>query len=98
MSSGNAYYCFCPEAKTDLDTYKEECNYSVGIGYNKHCRNLSKEEIEKNLQEGKRFVIRQKMPENKIITYHDAVYGDISINSNELDDQVLIKQDRLSNV
>ena len=98
IEQGDAYYCFCPEAKTDLDTYKEECNYSVGIGYNKHCRNLSKEEIEKNLQEGKRFVIRQKMPENKIITYHDAVYGEISINSNELDDQVLIKQDRLSNV
>ena len=98
IEQGDAYYCFCPEAKTDLDTYKEECNYSVGIGYNKHCRNLSKEEIEKNLQKGKRFVIRQKMPENKIITYHDAVYGDISINSNELDDQVLIKQDRLSNV
>ena len=98
IEQGDAYYCFCPEAKTDLDTYKEECNYSVGIGYNKHCRNLSKKEIEKNLQEGKRFVIRQKMPENKIITYHDAVYGDISINSNELDDQVLIKQDRFSNI
>ena len=93
IEQGDAYYCFCPEAKTDLDTYKEECNYATGLGYNGHCRNLSKDEIEKNLQDGKPFVIRQKMPDNQIITYHDEVYGDITFNSNDLDDQVLIKQD-----
>jgi glutamyl-tRNA synthetase len=93
IEQGDAYYCFCPEAKTDLDTFKEECNYKIGLGYNGHCRNLSKDEIEKSLQEGKPFVIRQKMPENKIITYYDEVYGDITFNSNDLDDQVLIKQD-----
>lgn len=96
IDQGDAYYCFCPEAKTDLDTYKEECNYTVGLGYNKHCRNLSNEEIEMNLKSGKSFVIRQKMPENKMITYYDEVYGNISINSNDLDDQILIKQDRFS--
>ena len=93
IEQGDAYYCFCPEAKTDLDTYKEECNYATGLGYNGHCRSLSKEEIEKNLKEGKPYVIRQKMPLNKIITYHDEVYGDIVFNSQDLDDQVLIKQD-----
>ena len=90
---GKAYYCFCPEAKTDLDTYKEECNYKVGIGYNGHCRELSKEEIEKNLKEGKPYVIRQKMPKDEIVEYTDEVYGNISFSTNELDDQVLIKSD-----
>jgi glutamyl-tRNA synthetase len=93
VEQGDAYYCFCPEAKTDLDTYKEECNYTTGLGYNGHCRNLSKDEIEKNLQDGKSFVIRQKMPDNQIINYYDEVYGNITFNSNDLDDQVLIKQD-----
>lgn len=93
IEQGNAYYCFCPEAKTDLDTYKDECNYKTGIGYNKHCRNLSKDEIDKNLKEGKPFVIRQKMPENEIVSYYDEVYGNITFNTNDLDDQVLIKQD-----
>jgi glutamyl-tRNA synthetase len=92
IEQGDAYYCFCPECKTDLDTYKKECNYNVGSGYNGHCRNLSKDEIEKNLKENKPFVIRQKIPKNKIISFHDEVYGDIKFNSNDLDDQVLIKQ------
>jgi glutamyl/glutaminyl-tRNA synthetase len=70
----------------------------LDYGYNKHCRNLSKEEIEMNLKSGKPFVIRQKMPENKEIVYNDLVYGKITINSNDLDDQVLIKQDRLSDL
>lgn len=51
-----------------------------------------------NLKLGKPFVIRQKMPENKEIVYNDLVYGKIIINSNDLDDQVLIKQDRLSDL
>lgn len=93
VKQGDAYYCFCPEAKTDLDTYKDECNYSTGVGYNGHCRKLTLEEIEKNLNENKPYVIRQKIPVNKIITYNDQIYGDISFNSSDLDDQVLIKQD-----
>lgn len=92
IEQGDAYYCFCTECKTDLDTYKKECNYNVGSGYNGHCRNLSKNEIEKNLKENKPYVIRQKIPKNKIISFHDEVYGDIKFNSNDLDDQVLIKQ------
>ena len=93
IDKDKAYYCFCPEAKTDLDTYKEECNYSTGIGYNGHCRNLSREEIEKNLKKNKPYVIRQKIPKDNIITYNDKIYGNITFNSNDLDDQVLIKQD-----
>lgn len=93
IETDNAYYCFCQEAKTDLDTYKEECNYSTGLGYNGHCRSLSKEEIEGNLKAGKPFVIRQKMPNNIVVTYKDEVYGEISFNTEDLDDQVLIKQD-----
>lgn len=93
IEQGDAYYCFCPEAKTDLDTFKEDCNYTVGLGYNGHCRNLSEKEIKENLNQNKPYVIRQKMPKNKIITYYDEIYGNITFNSNDLDDQVLIKQD-----
>lgn len=94
VEQGDAYYCFCPEAKNDLDTFKEECNYSTGLGYNGHCRNLSKEEIDKNLQEGKPFVIRQKIPrDSSYVQYEDIVFGTVRIETNILDDQVLIKQD-----
>ena len=61
--------------------------------YDKHCLSLSKEEIEKNLQEGKPFVIRQNNPTEGTTTFHDELYGDITVNNSELDDMILIKSD-----
>ena len=79
----------------DVNDVYEKHNNDYDVEYCEENRNKL---IEMNLKSGKSFVIRQKMPENKMITYYDEVYGNISINSNDLDDQVLIKQDRLSNV
>lgn len=90
---GKAYYCFCPEAKTDLDTYKEETNYTTGIGYNRHCRNLTKEEITENLKNNIPYCIRQKIEDDILVEYEDTVYGKLTFNSSTLDDQVLLKQD-----
>ncbi len=85
IESGHAYYCFC-----DPDDKEEQ-----GFGYNRHCRNLSKEEIEKNLNEGKPYVIRQKVPLTGTTTFTDEVYGTISVENESLDDQVLLKRDGL---
>lgn len=85
---GYAYYCFC--TKERLEALHEED--AVG-GYDRHCRNLSKEEVEANLKAGLPFVIRQKMPLEGITTYHDEVFGDISMNNEELQDQILMKAD-----
>lgn len=87
---GHAYYCFCDQ--------EEEHNSEDGeqtFGYNRHCRNLSKEVIEKNLSENKPYVIRQKIPLTGTTTFHDEVYGDITVENNSLDDQVLLKRDGL---
>lgn len=99
IKQGDAYYCFCPDCHSDLERYKPEINYGHKedndnfFGYNGHCRNLSKEEIEENLKNNKPYVIRQKLPLNKDIEYNDKIYGKIKINTSVLDDQVLIKQD-----
>ncbi len=85
---GYAYYCFC--TKERLDALHEED--AVG-GYDRHCRNLSKEEVEANLKAGLPFVIRQKMPLTGVTSYHDEVFGDISMNNEELQDQILMKAD-----
>jgi len=85
---GYAYYCFC--TKERLEQLHEED--AVG-GYDRHCRNLSKEEIEANLKAGLPFVIRQKMPLDGVTSYHDEVFGDISMNNEELQDQILMKAD-----
>ena len=85
---GFAYYCFC--TKERLEALHEED--AVG-GYDRHCRNLSKEEVEANLKAEIPFVIRQKMPLEGVTTYHDEVFGDISMNNEELQDQILMKAD-----
>ena len=88
VEMGHAYYCFC--TKERLEKLHEED--SLG-GYDRHCRNLSKEEVEANLAAGIPFVIRQKMPLEGVTSYHDEVFGDISMNNEELQDQILMKAD-----
>ena len=85
---GAAYYCFC--TKERLEKLHEE---DATGGYDRHCRNLSKEEIEQNLKDGIPYVIRQKMPLEGVTSYTDSVFGEISMNNSELQDQILIKAD-----
>jgi len=61
--------------------------------YDKHCMNLSKEEVESKIAAGEEYVIRLKVPKNEDIIFTDIVKGTITINSSEVDDQVLIKSD-----
>ena len=61
--------------------------------YDKHCLHLSQEEIEKNLAEGKPYVIRQNNPTEGTTTFHDELYGDVTVDNKELDDMILIKSD-----
>ena len=89
VEKGKAYRCFC--TKERLEALKE--NAPEGTGYDRHCRDLSAEEIQKNLDAGMPYVIRQKMPLTGSTSYHDLVYGDITFPNEDLDDQVLIKTD-----
>ena len=92
VEKGKAYYCFC--TKERLDSLKANNEHGDAFArYDRHCLHLSKEEIEKNLAEGKPFVIRQLMPTEGTTTFEDAVYGSISVDNSELDDQILIKSD-----
>ena len=85
---GAAYYCFC--TKERLEALHEED--AVG-GYDRHCRDLSPEQVEKNLKAGLPFVIRQKMPLTGRTEYVDAVFGEIGCDNDEMQDQILIKAD-----
>ena len=87
VEKGFAYRCFCNN-ETDCPT--EEKKFS---GYNRRCRNCSPEEVEKNLAEGKPYVIRQKMPLTGETTFFDILHGNITIANSELEDQILLKSD-----
>ena len=92
IEKGEAYYCFCDKER--LASLKTEVVEGKEISiYDKHCLHLSKEEVEANLAAGKPFVIRQNNPTEGSTTFHDELYGDITVENAELDDMILIKPD-----
>lgn len=92
VEKGEAYYCFCDKER--LESLKTEIVEGKEIMmYDKHCLSLAKEEVEANLAAGKPFVIRQNIPKEGTTTFHDELYGDITVDNAELDDMILIKSD-----
>nr|WP_318683239.1 glutamate--tRNA ligase [uncultured Acetatifactor sp.] len=92
IERGEAYYCFCGRER--LAALKTEVVDGKEIMiYDKHCLSLSKEEIDENLAQGKPYVIRQNIPNEGSTTFHDELYGDITVENDQLDDMILIKSD-----
>lgn len=85
---GGAYYCFC--SKERLDSLADENGVRK---YDKHCLHLSKEEVQKKLAAGEPYVIRQNIPPEGQSSYEDMVYGRISVDFEDLEDQILLKSD-----
>ena len=93
IEQGDAYYCFCDKERLEsLKTSVSEDGTQI-VNYDKHCLHLSKEEIEANLAAGKPCVVRINMPTEGTTTFHDEIYGDITVPNEELDDMILIKSD-----
>ena len=88
IERGGAYYCFC--TKEHLESLRDENGQRK---YDKHCMHLSKEEIQRNLDAGVPYVIRQNIPAEGSGTYTDMVFGEITVDYRELEDNVLIKSD-----
>lgn len=94
IEEGKAYRCFCtPERLDKMREEQQKNKMQQGAGYDRHCRDLSADEEARLLEEGTSFVVRLKIPDNKTITFSDMVRGDISYESEVLDDIVLLKSD-----
>lgn len=93
VEQGDAYYCFCDKERLDsLRTSVSEDGTDI-VKYDKHCLQLSKEEVEANLAEGKPWVIRLNVPTEGTTSFEDEIYGTITVPNEELDDMILIKSD-----
>ena len=88
VEKGCAYYCFCEKTESEEDSGE----FDRGAD---SCRSLSFEEAQARVDAGEPYVIRQKIPEGGTTTFHDAIFGDITVDNDTLDDQVLIKRDGL---
>lgn len=87
VKRGGAYYCFCSKERL------EELHANGATKYDKHCANLSQEEVERRIANGESYVIRQNIPESGETTYHDMVFGDITVDYKDMEDNILIKSD-----
>ena len=87
VEQGDAYYCFCTKERL------EEIHKNGATKYDKHCLSLSKEEVARRIAAGEKYVIRQNIPEEGSSTYHDMVFGDITVENKDLEDNILIKSD-----
>lgn len=88
VRDGKAYYCFC--TKERLESIHEDGSFG---GYDRHCRDLPKEEVQRLLDAGTPYVIRQRVPLEGATSFEDTVYGTITIENKEIEDQVLLKSD-----
>lgn len=91
IEKGEAYYCFCDKER--LESLKQDVAGKEISVYDKHCLHLSREEVEEKLAAGVPYVIRQNNPQTGTTTFHDEIYGDITVDNAELDDMILIKSD-----
>jgi glutamyl-tRNA synthetase len=92
IDDGHAYPCFCTEERLDL-VRKTQTAQHMSPGYDGHCRGLSKDEAAARIAKGEKHVVRMKIPDGEKITFHDEVRGDITFESDVLDDSVVLKSD-----
>ncbi len=91
IDKGEAYYCFCDKERL-ASLNQVVAGKEINV-YDKHCLSLTPEEVKEKLASGIPYVIRQNNPTEGTTTFHDEIYGDITVDNTELDDMILIKSD-----
>ncbi|WP_129599428.1 glutamate--tRNA ligase [Anaerophilus nitritogenes] len=92
IEKGHAYYCFCSKERLD-EVREEQKNNGQTPKYDGHCRDISIEDAKKRIEAGEEYVIRLKLPYDYNISFYDVIRGNVVVNTNDLDDQVLMKTD-----
>ncbi len=87
VERGGAYYCFCTKERL------EELHEGGALKYDKHCLSLSKDEVQRRIKNGEKYVIRQNIPLSGSTSYTDLVFGEIVVDNKDLEDNILIKSD-----
>lgn len=92
IADGHAYYCFCGKERLEKVREAQE-KAGETTKYDGHCRDISIEEAEKRIAAGEEYVVRLKLPKNRDIKFVDLIKGEVTVNTDDLDDQVLMKSD-----
>ncbi len=93
IKNKNAYYCFCSPERLSALREEQQRQKLPQAKYDKHCLSLSEDEIKSNLENGISHVIRLNVIPNQIVKFEDHVRGIVEFNTDNIDDQVLVKSD-----
>ena len=92
VEKGAAHICFCKDE--DIQEQKQIAEArGESFLYRDPCKELSKEEIQKRIDSGEEYVIRQTIDPNGTTYFDDEVYGRITVNNDTLDEMILLKSD-----
>ena len=94
IDQGNAYYCFCTKERL-AEVREQQLKAGRPPMYDRHCRFLSEADIKSELESGKEYVVRLKIPEHETIEYTDIVVGKVSWKSDVINDEILIKSNKV---
>lgn len=92
IEKGFAYHCFCDKETLD-EMRAQQIAKKEDPKYDRRCLKLSKEEVQARIDRGDSYVIRLRMPDDRVFSFDDAIRGLVEINSNQVDDQVILKSD-----
>ena len=92
IEEGKAYYCFCSKERLDNLRARQKAD-GLTPKYDGLCRSLTLEEAKEKIANGEKYTVRLKLPKDTDISFEDRIKGKITFNTNDMDDQVLIKED-----
>ncbi len=92
IEEGKAYYCFCSQERIDKLRDRQRAD-GLTPKYDGLCKSIPLEEAKERVANGEEYTVRLKLPQDTEITFHDHIKGNITFNTDDLDDQVLIKRD-----
>ncbi len=93
VEEGKAYHCFCSAERLTALREEQQKQKLPQAKYDKHCLNLSKEEIQKKLDNKEPYVIRLNVQQGPKVAFSDTVRGLVQFDRTTIDDQILIKTD-----
>lgn len=92
IANDSAYYCFCTRERLEEMRKKQQQEKKL-VMYDKHCRTVPSDEAKRRIEKNESHVVRMKVPQNLQLTYKDEIRGEITVDSNTIDDQVIVKSD-----
>lgn len=92
IEEDKAYYCFCSKERLEKVRNVQKAKGKVSR-YDGFCRGIEKEEAKRRVEAGEEHVVRLKLPANEEVVFEDVVRGQVTVNTNDMDDQVLMKSD-----